>query len=291
MRPFADTREFKAALLDVIRQASQPRVSRHVLAGQLETLAGKLGVAKKPRKKKPAAPPPPPQVLRNIGAEEAKVLGWLEGGLDSALHDVKREKDYAADAAADLKREEEVTGEKADDKNPWDPGKFFVGQVTKYLSDNVEWLARTLEEHAPVTQEDELARAVRDFFKKIPLEGTWPKDGDAKLFDDVAKALGEAKALVPKHLTKPSELGGLRKTFEAIARAIKLMTGKTIQVPKIPNALEDADPRQLGFGFTASSPMQARLCLSYIWKMAHAQHPSRAELAEALYATARAVNP
>jgi hypothetical protein len=254
MTLFANTREFKAALRDAILHASQPAPSRRELATQLEVIAGKLGARKK---KTPAAAPPPARVLHNIGAEEEKVLGWLEGGLDSALGDVKREKSYAADAVEFAE----------EGKNPWDPGKFFVGQITKPLYENVEWVAKVLEENARITQEDDLARAVRDFSKRIPRDGTWPKDGDAKLFDDVAKALAEAQALVPKHLSKPSELGNLRKTFEAIAK------GKAIQAPKIPNALEEDDPRQLGFGFTASRPQQARVWLDYIWKMASRAAP------------------
>lgn len=154
-------------------------------------------------------------------------------------------------------------------------------------------MAKVLEDNAPITQEEDLARAVRDFSKRIPHDGTWPKDGDAKLFDDVAKALAEAQALVPKHLSKPSELGALRKTFDAIAKAIKLMTGKAIQVPKIPNALEENDPRQLGFGFSAStriaSPAHAKERLDAIWRLASQGHPRRQELAEALYATAQAL--
>lgn len=116
MTLFADTREFKAALRDAILHASQPAPSRRALAAQLEVLAGKLGA--KPRKKAPAKAAPPPRVMHSIGAEEEKVLGWLEGGLDSALGDVKREKSYAADAVEFAE----------EGKNPWDPGNSLLAK-------------------------------------------------------------------------------------------------------------------------------------------------------------------
>lgn len=296
MALFANTREFKVALLGVIRQTNQPRVSRRVLAAELESIADKLG-AGKPRKKKPALKPVvTPRQVTNVGQEERKALEYVKFSLQDALQDLKREvemiHDNVEDIEADAKEDEREPSKEDLDAAWWEKSKYFGDTLLDNFRKGLETLASRLEDHAPITQEKELADAVQGFVKKLPKDpGDWPEGKGQKLFDEIHKAIAAAAAKVPVALTKPSELAALRTVLENIAEAVKLFSGKSIPVPKIPNALDPEDPRQLGFGFTASSPLQARAWLDYIWKMASEPHPSRAELAEALYATASAIRP
>jgi hypothetical protein len=146
--------------------------------------------------------------------------------------------------------EREVTKEEVEEK--WNPPNSFADTINDFFKKGLEHLVSRLEDHAPITQEVELFKAVQAFLNKLPKDaGEWPEGKGEKLFKDVESAITEAVVKIPTGLSKPSELGKLRQTLEAIADAMKLMTGKSIQVPKIPNALDPADPRQLGFGFTA----------------------------------------
>ena len=296
---FANTREFKTALLDAIVHARQPQPSRVALAAQLEVIADKLGA--KPRKKAPpkapATPPPTRQVLVNVAQGEARALEYFGFQLADALDDLRREKDYIKDSIDrlydDAKHDErEVTEEEVTEK--WNASNTFADTISEYIKQGLDMLVSRLEDHSPITQEVELFEAVRSFLKKFPKDaGDWPQGEGEQLFKDVEKALTTAKNKMPSALTKPSDLGRLREVLESLAEAMKLMTGKTLQVPKIPNALEPENPRQMGFGFTASrriaSPSDLRGQLDAIWRRASERHPSRQELAEALYSTASAL--
>lgn len=296
MQRFADTREFQVSLLQVIRNASQPNPSRFVLAEQLESMAKRLG-AGKPRKKKQPVPAPAP-VIKNIGQEEAKRLESLMFQISDSLSDVKREIGYVGDAIETLQSDakmDERTLTNDEIQEAWYPDKYFASQILDPLRKGVDYLADMLEDHTRITHEDDLARAVRDFVKSLPKEGTWPKGKGEKHFHDVIQALETAHSKVPSGLTKSSDLGKLRQCFEAIADVVKLVSGKSVSVPKIPNALDDEDPRQLGFGFAASrrvaNATELVQRLDEIWRLASEEHPSRRELAAALYTTAQALRP
>lgn len=297
MLHFANTRDFKVALSGVIRHAGQPNPSRYTLAAEIESLAEKLGAVKAPgsrsRKKKPdAAPPVQRQVLVNIAQKEADRLSFLKIMLDGAVSDLKREVQDIRQGLDTFEVEAEDNGEpldKAKIEAKWSPGEFFAGQILDPIIKAVDYLADTLEEHESITQETDLTQAVRAFKKKIPDEGKWPKGKGEEHFTDVIKAFNSAASKVPTGLTKASDLGKLRQTFEFIVDAIKLMTGKSIQVPKIPKALEPDDPRQLGFGFTASriaNTDDLKTRLASIWQTASEDHPSRHSLGDALLAVA-----
>lgn len=297
MRLFANTQELRTALLGVITDAQQPKPSRQALAAQLESIADKLG-AGKPRKRKPALKPVTPRQVTNVGVEERKALEYVKFSLQDALEDIKREveliHDNLEDLKADAKEDERELSKEELDAVWWEKSKYFGETLLDHLKKGLDSLAMRLEDHAPVTQEKELADAVQGFVKKLPKDaGDWPEGKGQKLFDDVHKAIAAAATKVPVALTKPSELAALRTVLENIAEVVKLISGKSIAVPKIPNALDPEDPRQLGFGFSASrriaSPHGLKVELDAIWRLASAQHPSRAELAEALYATASAV--
>jgi hypothetical protein len=302
MTLFANTRDFRAALRDAILHASQTAPSRHALASQLEVIADKLGAKPRTRKKAPAkgAPAPVrPRELVNIAQGEARALEYFGIQLDEALRDLRREQDYVKDALdmlyQDAKDDErEVTKEEIETR--WNASRGFADTIAENIKNGLDMLVSRLEDHAPITQEVELFEAVQAFFKKFPKDaGNWPEGKGEKLFKEVEEAITHAKTKMPSGLTKPSDLGRLREVLESIAEAMKLMTGKSFQVPKIPNALAPEDPRQLGFGFTASqrvaSPADLKDRLEAIWRLASQRHPSRQELAEALYATAQAVRP
>lgn len=301
MTLFANTRDFKAALKDAILHASQPAPSRRALASQLEVIADKLGA--KPRKRAPSkgkAPVPVrPRELVNVAQGEARALEYFGFQLDEALRDLHREQDNIKDALDMLYEDAKEDGKevsKEDVEERWNSPNTFADTIAQNLKNGLDMLVSRLEDHAPITQEFELFEAVQAFLKKFPKDaGNWPEGKGEKLFKDVEKVITNAKTKMPTALTKPSDLGRLRQVLESIAEAMKLMTGKSFPVPKIPNALEAEDPRQLGFGFTAServaSPADLKERLHAVWRLASQGHPSRQELAEALYATARAVHP
>ena len=67
-------------------------------------------------------------------------------------------------------------------------------------------------------------------------------------------AQNKARELAPLSLPGPGSLAKLQKCFDEIALGANLLFDeKSIKAPKIPKALEPDDPRQLGFGFTASA--------------------------------------
>lgn len=310
MQVFANAQDFHAALSKVIERASQPNPSRQALAAELDGIGEKLGVSKakapkapkapgsRSRKKKPAEEPRVwgRQVLVNIAAKEADKLDYLKTTLEGAVYDVKKEVKeirLGIERLEDDAKMDEKELSKADIEEKWVADNYFAGRVLDSIITAVDYLGDTLEENERITQETELAEAVRDFQKKIPDEGTWPTGKGEKHFDEVIKALNAAASKVPTALSKPSELTKLRETFEAIADVAKLMTGKSVSIPKIPKALDPEDPRQLGFGFSASARIadagQLKDALHVIERMALRPQPSRAQLAEAVSAVSAAL--
>jgi hypothetical protein len=310
MRIFANAQDFQTALAGVIRQASRPNPSRHALAAELDAVAQKLGAGKakapkapkapasRSRKKKPAEEPRVwgRQELVNIAHQEADKLSYLKMTLEGSAFDVKKEMEYIQEGIAIRKDEAKLDDKelpKADIDEMWAADGYFAGRVLDAIIKAVDYLAGMLEEHERITQETELAKAVRDFQKKIPDGGSWPEGKGEKHFNDVIKAFNSAAAKVPTGLSKPSELTKLRDAFEGIADVVKLMTGKSISVPKIPKALDPEDPRQLGFGFSASARIadaeQLKDALYVVYRMASVPNPSRAHLAEASIAIAGAL--
>jgi hypothetical protein len=297
----ANTRDFQVALLQVIRHANQPHPSRGAIAERLESLGERLGARKAPAKepkapgsrlrKKKDAPPIGRQVLVNIAQKEAQQLDYLKMTLAGAVSEVKKEVKEIREGIERLQEDAKLDDKelsKADVDEKWAANDYFSGMLLDSIINAVDFLAGTLEDHENITQETELAKAVRDFQKKIPDEGTWPKGKGEKQFNEVIKALSSAAAMVPTGLSKPSELTKLREVFEGIADIAKLMTGKSVSVPKIPKALDPEDPRQLGFGFSASSRRIASTAelkgqLDAIWQASSEPHPSRQALGAALF--------
>jgi len=305
MQRFANTRDFQVALLQVIRQANEPRPSRHVIAGQLESLAEKLGATRKkspgtrrrsPKTEVPTLSPVQQRALVNVGKEEERALEHLGFLLSDALADIKSEVRAIEDSIDRLKDDAKMDGIVPDgdrlDAAWWENTRWLAGQIIDVFSRGVEHLAEQLESRVHLTQEHDLAKAVKDFSHRIPKKygGDWPEGKGEKLFQDVQKAITTAIAKVPAGLSKASDLAKLRDTFEAIAEAIKLMTGTSITVPKIPNAPDPDDPRQLGFGFAASrriaNTQELRARLDVVWQTASRASPSRQVLGQALFAVA-----
>ncbi len=316
MQVFANAHDFQTALSQVIQRASRPNPSRHALAADLEAIAVKLGVSKAKTPKAPKAPRAPKapgsrsrktkpaeeprvwgrQVLVNLAAEEADKLDYLKMTLEGSVSDVKKEVQYIREGIETLQDEAKADDKelsKAEIDEKWVADKYFAGRVLDAIIKAVDYLADTLEGHEHITQETEIAKAVRDFQEKIPDEGNWPEGKGEKHFDAVIKALNTAASKVPTALNKPSELTKLRDTFSAIADIAKLMTGKSVSVPNIPKALDPEDPRQMGFGFAASVRIanadQLKDALYVIERMALRPQPSRVQLAQAVSAVSAAL--
>jgi hypothetical protein len=192
------------------------------------------------------------QTLINIAELEERALKSLDSGLEFAKWEIEREAKECKVQAQEYEQDTKQDGVKLDQSKlleRWVPGDYFAGQVFRHLSDGVESLKRTVENNAKITEEYALAKAVAAFHKAIPKEGSWVLGEGEKPFQDALEAIAVARYLVPKGLTKRSDLAKLRDCFESISDVVKAMTGKAVAVPSVPNALDPEDPRQMTFDF------------------------------------------
>lgn len=285
--------EFQSAILGLQRQASQPNPSRAVLANSLERLASEVWAAapkkvpgkRAPKKKAPKELPPP--VIRNIGEEERKGLKGLSERLDSAIKLLDREyADYAKRVKDDVedgykKKEAEASAIKY----------VSVVEVTGEIAQGLSSLVGPVMKNEDATEEHELAEVLEKFRDAVERNrDEWVEDADA--FEKAKALLTKAQDSVPEALTGPGALAKLQKCLDFIAKAISTYSMDDVKAPKIPNALDPEDPRQLGFGFTASVIKNAddfQLALDMIYGMACEPNPSRQVLADQLLRVASAL--
>jgi hypothetical protein len=282
----ANSRDLQRALTTIIRATHQPRPSRAVIARQLDRLAAATRTKKAPTKKTPTKP----EVV-NVSAREGAALKYLRRQVEESITEVKSMITQIRDAVETLEdnaKGEEVELSRAELDAPWDePGKYFASYLLDPIKEGIGNLASELESNLHITREDDLAKAVMEFAKKLPKEGDWPAGKGSKHFTDVQAQLTRISEKIPEQLIKPSELGKLRECFEAVAKAVKMICGTSVAVPSIPKAPDPENPRQMGFEFTASrarvaSPADLRRRLERIMIRASWPNPSREVLAKAL---------
>jgi hypothetical protein len=219
----------------------------------IETLA-----AKRPSKKSPKNAPKAPAraELVNVAKEEAQGLARIGVGIERGLERLNEEWKGIKE---NIRIDKEDDGEFKSLQKPeeyWEFPSYLAEDILDQIEDEVEYLAMKLESVEAITREEDLTQAVKSFDRalKQAIKGAPSKNLEGKddtLFVEVSKLLNKARDQVPGQLSKPSELTKLRDCFETISALSKRLLGSSVAVPKIPNALDPEDPRQLGFSFKA----------------------------------------
>jgi len=216
------------------------------------------------RAKKPKAPAPkvkwsPVDVYKveQRGLERLRnALGDARGDLLNELKSVsRRQDDREQDAKQDGRTiQPEELAEVWEDYITWLPD-IPLENIRKGLDS----LGDALEETARVLKDDTLEKAVRAFYKKIPEDAELhAKARNSDAMDKVLSHLEKAQKTVPDKLSGPGTYARLRDSFDEIAEAVKILTGRAVQVPDIKGAVDRVDPRQLSM-FTASRVVQRYL--------------------------------
>lgn len=206
---------------------------------------------KAPAKKAPSKKEVSKPELVNVGKKESDALDILRNSVGDAISDLKKEMDYVKEKISDF------VEDRRDDENPEKPSdemSYPTGDAVSIpqgdLFKGVDHLGDVLELNERITKEFDLTKAVQAFAKQLDIDKD-PRE-DPKAMDKALGLLEKAEKAVPKTLTSPGTLGKLRECFEFMAQAINTLSKNSIKVPAIPNAIEPEDPRQLGFGFSAS---------------------------------------
>jgi hypothetical protein len=229
-------------------------------------LTERLAAAARKRapKKAPTKVPSKPVILDVVKREGVALnylrenilsaIGTLEGGVEDAEDHIKllekerREDKAEAEAHGKKLPVSDSEFEKSIEKRRY-PDLSIVYDVYSSLYKGFDYLADTLETNEQVTRETELTKVVRDFSKLLNNEKD-PKD-DPKAASEAIGLLSRVKTDLPDRLTSPSTLGGFRDCCKLIADAINAISKNNLKAPKIPNALDEENPMQLGFGFNA----------------------------------------
>jgi len=281
-----NTIELRSAIRCLQRQARQPNPSRILLASALEKLAEEVWAA--PRKKAPKKLPP--QEVKNIGKIEQDGLKSLSDHIGYAIHSIDSELHQISDRARSYITDDEYS-EKEALKKAVELG-VDVSEVISDLERGVRALGQALSKTESATGEKDLTEVVEQFeesLNKVRLD--WVEAVGA--LESARTSLVKAQDFVPKALTGPGALGNLQKCFDLIGKAIDTILRDGPTVPKVPRALDPEDPRQLGFGFTASTIKNAAdLCsaLDLVYHMASCSSPSRQILADQLLRVANALS-
>jgi hypothetical protein len=176
--------------------------------------------------------------LIDVGNTERKALVYLRDRLSDALSGVKSLSASISEKVQDRKDD----GVEIEDEVYY-PDYSTCDDLCDYAKSGLEYLANTLEENQKVTEEEELAQAVGSFAKLFGKSPS-PRE-DTKAVAKTLDLLSSAIELVPTDLAKVSSLNKLRDCFELLAKAVNTLTDSNIKAPKIPNALDPEDPRQM----------------------------------------------
>lgn len=276
-----NTAELRAAIKDIQRQASQtqPKPSRVALAQSLDRLAEDLFAA--PRKKAPKQLPK--RELVNIGKTEQEGLSSLKRyigyAVDAVQHEFRDIEDRIRENVADGYSPESA---KTDAEQHID-----VSEVIDNLERGVGYLAMALGKIEDQTGEKDLTKAAETFEKAI--SGSGDRVGETKV-EELKPAINmllKAQDAVPEAITGPGALRKLQESFNLMAEVCSSLGKKKVSAPKVPNALDPEDPRQLGFGFSASTDKirEAKLLCAALEEVINAsqqKEPSRQVLATRL---------
>ena len=229
-------------------------------------LTERLAAAARKRapKKAPTKVPSKPVILDVVKREGVALnylrenvisaIGTLESGIELSEDYVRLlEKERKQDKAEAEARSQKLPVSDADFEKSLETKRYVdlstVYDVYSSLHKGFDYLADTLEINEQVTRETELTKAVKDFSKLLDREKD-PKE-DPKAASEAIGLLSQVKADLPDRLTSPSTLGKFRDCCKLVVDAINAISKNNLKAPKIPNALDEENPLQLGFGFTA----------------------------------------
>ena len=202
------------------------------------------------KRKTPAKAPAKHEVI-NAGKLEAEGLETLKLYLGYVLDTFKQIEKGTAERVTSYMVDENVAEKDVPEKYYYpDPG--YVEEVGDTLEKGIRYLLEKLQKAEEVTQETALTEAVETFWKQF--NHYVDVREDTKSVEKAKPHFEKARELAPLSLPGPGSLAKLQKCFDEIALGANLLFDeKSIKAPKIPKALEPDDPRQLGFGFTASA--------------------------------------
>jgi len=234
-------------------------------------LAERVAAAARKRapKKAPAKIPSKPVIL-DVVKREKTALQYLRDTIFSVTVSLRNEKEYIEEVVKTLEKERagdkaeaEVKGMKllvsdTDFEKELEQKKSVsmsvVYDIYNSLHKSLDYLADTLDINEQVTRETELTKAVKDFAKLFDSEKS-PKD-DPEAISEALGLFHRVESDLPDSLTSPSKLGKFRDCCKLMADAINVLSKNNLKAPKIPKALEEENPLQLGFGFTARHYVQ-----------------------------------
>lgn len=234
-------------------------------------LTERLAAAARKRvpKKSPTKVPLKPVIL-DVVKREGVALNYLRESIISAIGTLESAIESTEDYIKLLEREHKQDKDEAAARGqnlPVSDADFEKSLETKRYADlstvydvynslykGFDYLADTLEINEQVTREADLTKVVRDFSKLLDKEKD-PKE-DPKAAREAIGLLSQAKADLPDRLTSPSTLGKFRDCCKLVADAINAISKNNLKAPKIPNALDEENPMQLGFEFTARHYIQ-----------------------------------
>jgi predicted component of type VI protein secretion system len=218
------------------------------------------------KKRTPAKknPPSKPEVL-DVVQREGRALQYLKDNLAYAVKNLADEQDRInelVDTLESERKEDKLRAETSGQPLLVNDAQFekelnskkcagisIVYETYDFIYKGLDHLADTLDTNEQITRETELTKVVKDFAKLFNTEKD-PKE-DPKALSEATGALWTAQKNLPTSLTSPSTLGRFRDCCGLMADAINALSKNNIKAPKVPNAMDEEDPRQLGFGFTA----------------------------------------
>ena len=204
------------------------------------------------KRRAPVKKAPVEREVINAGKEEAEGLALLKTYLGYALDAFKMIEKRTQERVHGYMEDEGVAEKDVPEKCYW-PDADYSQEVCKAISKGLDQFTVKLQRAQDVTKETALTDAVEDFFKQIEVYAD-PRE-DTKAVEKSKPHFVAAEKLVPAAFTGPGSLAKLQKCFDEIALGMNtLLDGSSdIKATKIPKALEPDDPRQMSFGFTAST--------------------------------------
>ena len=244
--------------------------SNHLSFFEDTFLAQRVAAKAQTRKRAPAKKPPSKPEVLDIVMREGRALQYLKDNLGYALRALDNEKERIEELVKLTERERRGDKERAElsgQSLPVTDAQFekeleakkcadlsTVYEIYEFIYKGLDHLADTLKVNEQVTRETDLTEVVKDFSMLFYTEKDPRKD--PKAISKASRALYRAHADLPTSLTSPSTLGKFRDCCGLMADAINFLSMSNLKAPKIPNAMDEEDPRQLGFGFTARHYVQ-----------------------------------
>ena len=182
-----------------------------------------------------------------VGTHESKHLKHLRETLGLVASTAKgrytEQHDYVGDEAAGAEKTLEEYLKKYPKEGLIDEDSVL--DLISLIHKSLDAFADTLAKTSKVTQERALCKAVKEFAEELDVRGIYTGTAVYPKYLEAQKLLEEATQKVPTKLLSIGDFTSLARVFGLIVKAFDtLVPGIDLRVPKIPNALDEEDPRQ-----------------------------------------------